>query len=113
MSREELIKQCRYYKGQDKNPFTDGEIAWFWDMERVYVRNGGKFDGENEMYKNCNFKKYDGIPFDLLMVMFTSWGKYTTDIKSNISDFYKLIDLYLEFVCDVFPKDKIPNNETI
>lgn len=42
MTREELIKQCRYYNGEEKNPF-DGckNLCWYWDMERVYVGSGG------------------------------------------------------------------------
>lgn len=78
-------------------------------MERVYVDNDGKFYGEGDYYKQINGKHYPGIPFDLLMVMFTSWGKTTYSIKNSINDFYKLIDEYLFIANDHFPEDKIPS----
>lgn len=108
MTKDELIKQCRYYKGQAKCPFSHSDIAWFWDMERVYVKNEGQFYGETELYHNLKGKKYKSIPYNLLMVMFTAWAKYETDIKENIEKFYKLVDLYLDFVSDHIPKDKVP-----
>ena len=109
MKREELIKQCRYYAGQEKNPFTDEDIAWFWDMERVYVESDGIFNGENEIYKKLKGRRYTGIPYYLLMVMFTGWAKYETDIEKNLSKFYDLMELYLDFVSDHISKYKIPD----
>lgn len=110
MTKNDLIRQCRYYRGQESNPNPDNDsIAWFWDMERVYVEHGGKFKGEADYYKAIKGKKYPGIPFDLLMVMFTSWGKTVYSIKDSIDKFYKLIDEYLFIPNDHFPEDKIPN----
>ena len=96
-TKEKLIAQCRYYKGEPQSPFSDssGRMDWFWDMERVFVESDGRFTGEQDYYKRLNGKSYPGIPFSLLMVMFTSWGKQTYDIKRSIGDFYELIDFYL------------------
>lgn len=107
-SREGLMSQCRYYRGGD-NPNTDGNMVWFWDMERVYVQSGGKFKGEEEYYKNIKGKEYKGIPYPLLMIMFTSWGKTAYNIKEEIDEFYKLIDEYLFIPNDHFPEDEIPD----
>lgn len=111
MEKKDFIKQCRYYNGQDKNPNTDDELAWFGDMEHVYVNSGGKFTGETEYYKNIKGKEYKGIPFTLLMVMFTSWGKTAYSIKDEIGSFYKLIDDYLLIANDHYPENKIPNEQ--
>ncbi len=108
MEKEELIRQCRYYKGQQENPFKDNNLAWFWDMERVFVHHGGVFTGEADVYHAINGKEYSGIPHDLLMVMFTSWGKYAYDVKESLPKFYERIDEYLDFVSDEIPRDKIP-----
>ncbi len=108
MDESKLIKQCRYYSGQDTSPFNDGIMDWFWDMERVYVSSQGKFEGEQDYYKSINGKLFPGIPFDLLMVMFTSWGKTTYSIKDSINDFYNLINEYLFIANDHCPEDKIP-----
>ena len=75
-------------ENQEVSPFNDGTMDWFWHMERVYVSSQGKFVGEREYYKRINGKNYPGIPFDLLMVMFTSWGKTTYSIQDSINNFY-------------------------
>lgn len=109
MNRKELIKTCRYYTGVKNNPFiNDDKLAWFWDMERVYVRNGGKCDYEPDYFEYVK-KPYSGIPTNLLKIMFTSWGKWTYDIKGSINNFYKLVDEYLFIPNDHYPEDKIPN----
>ncbi len=106
--KQDLIKQCRYYGGQEKSPFNDATMDWFWDMERVYVSLQGKFIGESDYYKQINGKPYPGIPFDLLMIMFTSWGKTAYSIKDSINNFYKLMDEYLFIANDHCREDKIP-----
>ena len=109
MSQEDLIKQCRYYSGEEENPYTDGTMSWFWDIERVFVKNNGKLGGESDYYEAINGKKYEGIPYTLLTIMFTSWAKYTYDIKASINEFYKLVDEYLFIANDHYPEDKIPH----
>lgn len=37
MEREELIKQCRYYKGESDCPFYDALDGRFWNYERFWV----------------------------------------------------------------------------
>lgn len=106
--KKELMSHCRYYRGGD-NPNTDADIAWFWDMERVYVKHGGIFKGEEDYYKRINGKEYKGIPHALLMVMFTSWAKTAYNIKEELDGFYKLVDDYLFIPNDHFPENKIPN----
>lgn len=95
MKREELIKQCRYYKGEEECPFEVDSLQWYWDMERVYVTNDGKFDGESDYYKRIGGKNFPGIPFSLLMVMFTSWGKQTYDFQQLLPSFYDIVADYL------------------
>ena len=45
MTREELIKQCRYYKGEEECPFPaeDGRNRW-WSIEAYGVNAGDKTD---------------------------------------------------------------------
>jgi hypothetical protein len=109
MKKEDLIKQCRYYSGEETCPFNEDNMEWFWDMERVYVSCNGNFTGEMEIYQNLNGRTFKGIPYNLLMVMFTSWAKYVTDIANNLDKFYNLMELYLDIVSDHIEKGKIPN----
>ena len=40
MTRDELIKLCRYYKGEDENPFDGGSIdALWWSGEKMLADN--------------------------------------------------------------------------
>ena len=109
MKKEDLIKQCRYYSGEETCPFTEERMQWFWDMERVYVKSEGKFVGETEVYHKLDGRRYTGIPHNLLMVMFTGWAKYESDIKKNLDNFNNLMEVYLDIVSDHIEKDKIPN----
>lgn len=34
-TREELIRQCRYYKGEEENPFDDSDRRLLGDYERI------------------------------------------------------------------------------
>lgn len=63
MTREELIKQCRYYGGEKECPFDSGSLHWYWDMERVYVSCNGKFEGETDYYKRIGVKIILAFPF--------------------------------------------------
>lgn len=109
MKQQELIKQCRYYNAEKVCPFDNGENEWFWDMERVYVRSGGNFEGETEYYKRIKGKIFAEIPFPLLMVMFTSWAKWTTDIAGQLDEFYRIVNKYLLGLNDRNSDDGISN----
>ncbi len=109
MTREDRIKQCRYYKGEETCPYEDNALRWYWDMERVYAVNDGDFEGETDYYKMIGGKTYPGIPFRLLMVMFTSWGKQTYDIKRSLPSFYDIVANYLFIANDHYPENEIPS----
>ena len=40
--REILIRKCRYYRGEDKNPYIGRNFGWafWWDMEFESVERG-------------------------------------------------------------------------
>ena len=78
-------------------------------MERVFVADDGKFEGEASTYKAIGGKSFPGIPYALLMVMFTSWGKSAYDVKASLPEFYTLMDDYLDIASDHFPIDKVPS----
>ena len=111
MDRIKLLGQCRYYGGEQECPFRSDANKRYWNLERVYVEQGGKLNTlEDELYKSLGGKEYAGIPRALLITMFSYWGKGTYDLKAYINSFYELIDTYLEIATERFPKDKIPHN---
>lgn len=109
MTREELIKQCRYYKGEEKNPF-DGckNLCWYWDMERVYVGSGGAMFPMRVEYEAYGGKKFPGIPYELLIIMFTSWGKHSSDLRRSLPQFYMMVEDYLFGANGHYPEGRIP-----
>lgn len=109
MTKKELLKQCRYYKGEEHSPYGDLNLNWFWEMERVYVANNGEFGGECDLYNVIGDRRFPGIPFPLLIVMFTSWSKYVFDVKTALPDFYEKVEYYLFVANDHYPEDKIPS----
>lgn len=111
MTKEEKkrLYQCRYFGNQEKSPHNNGFLAWCWDVERVYVYGNGISPEMDEYYKNIDGKEYEGIPHELLIIMFTSWGKSAYDKKKELPLFYKLVDEYLDIPSEYIPKDKIPN----
>ncbi len=100
MTREELIKQCRYYRGydDDERASRPGEYNGFWSCERYWVNCNGKVDEYlAHEYEKIGGKKYLEIPYGLLLIIFSSWGKYVYKMtKEKLPDFYDHIDLYLE-----------------
>ena len=64
-------------------------------MERVFVENEGLLLPMHLDYECIGGKRYKSIPYALLIVMFTSWGKYTYDLKKSLLTFYELVDGYL------------------
>ncbi len=92
MTKEELLKCCKYYKGEKECPLGNakGEIdpetgkhyqnmQMFWSLERIWVNNGGEIsDGAKDyefLAKRQKRKPVEGIPISLLGVIHFVWGK--------------------------------------
>ena len=37
MTRKELIRFCRYYKGEKENPFSISPVWYIWNIEKEWV----------------------------------------------------------------------------
>lgn len=119
MTKEELIKQCRYYKGEEENSFefemglSSNEadtLGYFWGKEKQYVDSAGWLnDADANYYKATGGKDYSGIPFPLLILFFHFWGKSVHGIKENLHLFYRQMDHYLFISNDHYPEDIIPS----
>lgn len=44
MKKTELLKLCRYYKGEDKNPYEgkDQNKAMLWSYEQIWLKMAGE-----------------------------------------------------------------------
>lgn len=82
MTKEAIIKQCRYYKGQKRCPANISSL--FWNYERIWVEwmlesEDEKSKGAEELklmlkrYKEVhleNFQEDDGVPITLKAFLF-------------------------------------------
>lgn len=89
MSLKSFLK---YYKGEDSSPYTKYPEEFFWTAEKAY--NAGMeeevFADLSTLYINIGGKDIPGIPYGLLITMFSLWGKGQYNLQENINEFYKL-----------------------
>ncbi len=116
MKREELIKYCRYYKGEKENPY-DGknqDAAMFWEYESIWVDrlfSDTKFlkmmqDELIEVAANLEDKDPQIIdnsrPFSLVALLFNRWCKWCNDChmsyKGVVGDFERWYKKY--YLCE-------------
>lgn len=95
-----LIKYCRYYRGENKNPFSGitQNKAMFWDYERYWViesKRGNTFSEELTNYLNNdldNFNFNDGAPVTLKAVLFNRYAQTSYSLRDAVEpfkEFYK------------------------
>lgn len=84
MTKEELIKQCRYYKGEEKNPFSeDKDKGLAWLIEYRFVSSMPDISAMIEDYKMYGLEDFhpdDGIPVELKSVLANRFFQYSDRI---------------------------------
>ncbi|MBP5366499.1 MAG: hypothetical protein J6Y82_11390 [Bacteroidales bacterium] len=94
MKRDDLIKQCRYFKGEKENPYTDNDPnkTMFWGYERKWVDwyyqhndlDDNPLDAMTYDYIHSgmsDFNTNDGVPISLKSLLFNRyfhWNDYAT-----------------------------------
>lgn len=109
MDRKDLIKSCRYYRGETENPFRSGDKSMFWDYERKWVELSidGIAHGENsassqtlgEMLDDyltaglAQFEMQDDTPATLKALLFNRYCYWNSgsmlECVPGFKDFYK------------------------
>ena len=110
MNIVELIKQCKYYKGEAENPYIgkcDDNEDFFWYCESLWVswslasasnpnsKEALQLKTEVEHYENAqmhDFDASDGTPLAVKAILFNRYRKYCPD--SSREDF---VQWYREF----------------
>lgn len=97
-SKEELIKQCRFYKGEEESPFPNTSYKsglWFYEHWWVEAQTEGEmsFDFYLEDYSFRgldDFSNDDGVPITLKALLLNRYnhgeGMFTTD---EFKEWYK------------------------
>lgn len=97
---EELLKFCRYYKGEEDCPFNDQDKAMLWFYERSWV-----LDIENDRFENSLISDYiyvglsdfatnDSTPLTLKALLFNRFSKGANSMVDAVEPFK---DMYLKF----------------
>lgn len=84
-NKKDLIQFCRYYKGEEENPYKDGDKAYLWDYERVWVKETlASYKNEDvsffspmlDEYLACGlreFEQMDDTPVTLKALLFNRY----------------------------------------
>lgn len=102
MTREELIGKCRYYGGEDANPFEgrDQNKSMLWFYEASWVNdtlNGLSFAEPLAVYSACgldDFAASDGIPRTLKARLFNRFGRGSYSMQEAAASFRKFYKKY-------------------
>lgn len=89
-----LLKSCRYYKGEDQNPFEgkDQNKSMLWFYESVWVNSckssvDDSIIGEYVKYGLGDFEKHDNIPISLKALLFNRYAKSSFSMASAVEPF--------------------------
>lgn len=101
MKREDLIKQCRYYKGEKVNPYDSWPKANMWDYESVWVSMNLSEEGASMLdeyirdYDYAGLTDYsaaDGVPLSLKALLFGRFCHWSSggllDCVGGFKSFY-------------------------
>ena len=103
MTREELIKQCRYYNGEEECPYKDQNKSMLWFYENCWVNeqtnddNIGFDAGRIYDYKELgleSFEAQDNIPISLKALLFDRFAKWCYSRKDAIEPFMHFYKKY-------------------
>lgn len=105
MKHNELIKFCRYYKGQKENPFVGKEQqkAMLWSIEKTWVEDTASAIHAKEATASQSsildeylavglkdFEKFDDTPIMLKAIIFNRYAQNTHTMLSAVDGFKKL-----------------------
>lgn len=76
-TREELIKQCRYYKGEDESPYegVDQDKNMLWFYESHWVMSGTSEDMLSDYHRLHISTDNISIPTSLKALLFNRFTK--------------------------------------
>ncbi len=104
MTRDELIKQCRYYKGEEECPFDgiDQDKTSFWSYEEIWVN---KFKGnyiDEQMTQSsylafppvamANRGEFSSVPVSLQQLLLNRYMHWLGGYQSLEDDVESFVD---------------------
>lgn len=101
MENEDLLKYCRYYKGEEKSPFDKEDpgkdMLWFYEM--CFVMHGDRYDysdylDEYAVVGLTSFAEDDGVPIEYKALLFNRYCKTAYSMMDAAEPFKKF---YLKY----------------
>lgn len=93
MDKKELLKSCRYYKGEKENPNKGGTAFYIWDCERRWVNEMLIKESVSDWmsltlnrYLDCGFASFeamDDTPMTLKAALFSLLEHWNEGIVST------------------------------
>lgn len=100
MKKEDLLKYCRYYKGEKYFVSTDPNIGNLWYYERAWVEdiyNNRYNDTLIDEYIGAGlglFSQFDGVPLTLQALIFNRYAKGCQSLSEAKEPFKKFYNKY-------------------
>ena len=92
-TKEELIKQCRYYKGEEESPYEgvdqDKDMLWFYESH--WVMSGTSEDMVSDYHRLHISTDNISIPTSLKALLFNRFAK-----KLRLHSLVFLLDITVE-----------------
>ena len=115
VTRSDLLKVCKYYKGEDKRPASKNEM--FWNYEQAWVNL--RMDEDSDLlhaylndYDNAgllDFEQNDGTPATLKALLFNRFCYWSSGTMLDCVEPFK--EFYTKHYSDN-PKDNPTDNPT-
>lgn len=90
MKKEDLLKYCRYYHGEDKCKSTDADVQMLFKIERAWVDMMCSIDGDFRRFLDNyieaglkDFNVTDDVPVTLKAVLFNRFTQYNDRVDVN------------------------------
>lgn len=97
---EELLKFCRYYKGEGDSPFKDQNKSMLWFYERVWVldmlnnRLEGSLISEYIYAGLGDFADNDGVPMSYKAYLFNRYAQGCNSMMDAVEPFKNFYTKY-------------------
>ena len=87
-----LIKLCRYYKGEKESPYSDDtkSLLWFYEQGWVHSHNDYSFEDEIMEYLSVGLSDFcddDGVPLTYKALLFNRYAKSNYSLESAVEPF--------------------------
>lgn len=105
MSRKELIELCRYYKGEDENPFAgkDQNAMMFWSYEKMWCEMNhtaledenssaaamiGNFISEYSAAGLLFYRATEDTPISLIALLYNRYEQWLQGTPDEFKEWY-------------------------